>query len=127
MMSPAEILEGVERLGALAVELRAAIEAGASSGLIEALSAEAGELAERVRAAAVRLAPVVERERAYAYAAASRGVGPSVSGAADLRELRALSLARFIEAPAAVRGVSGAYLYAPGEGYPGADGEVCDE
>ena len=127
MMSPAEILEGVERLGALAVELRAAIEAGASSELIEALSAEAGELADRVRAAAVRLAPVVEHERAYAYAAASRGVGPSVSGAADLRELRALSLARFVEAPAAVRGVSGAYLYAPGEGYPGADDEVCDE
>ena len=126
MMSPAEILEGVERLGALAVELRAAIEAGASPGLIEALSAEAGALAERVRAAAVRLAPVVERERAYAYAAASRGVGPSVSGAADLRELRALRLARFVEAPAAVGGVSGAYLYAPGEGYPGAE-EVGDE
>ena len=51
MMSPVDILEGVERLGALAVELRAAVEAGASSGLIEALSAEAGALAERVRAA----------------------------------------------------------------------------
>lgn len=127
MMSPAEVLIGVVALGELAVKLRAAVEEGAPAELIEALSAEAGALAERVRAGAERLAPGVERERAYAYAAASRGVGPSVSGAADLRELRALSLARFVEAPAAVRGVSGAYLYAPGEGYPGADDEVCDE
>jgi hypothetical protein len=122
MMSPAEILEGVERLGALAVELREAVDEGAPAELIEALSAEAGELADRVRAGAERLAPGLERARAYVYATASRGVVAPY----DLRELRALSLARFIEAPAAVRGVSGAYLYAPGEGYPGAE-EVGDE
>lgn len=125
-MSPAEVLIGVVALGELAVKLRAAVEEGAPAELIEALSAEAGALAERVRAAAVRLAPGVERARAFALAAASRGVSPSFSGAHELSELRALSLARFIEAPAAVRGVSGAYLYAPGEGYPGAE-EVGDE
>jgi hypothetical protein len=122
MMSPAEVLIGVVALGELAVKLRAAVEAGAPAELIEALSAEAGALAERVRAGAERLAPGVERARAYVYATASRGVVAPY----DLRELRALSLARFIEAPAAVRGVSGAYLYAPGEGYPGAE-EVGDE
>jgi len=108
----------LDHLRELAGDMRAAVEGGACAALLRTMSSEAGEVAEAIRATAERLAPGVERERAYRLTLAGRG-GLDLGSAVELRDAeRVLLDARAVEAPC-VSFATGRPVYVPGEGYGG--------
>ena len=113
-----EMSARLDHLRELAGDMRAAVERGACAELLRELSTGAGEVAEAVRATAERLAPGVERERAYRLTLAGRG-GLDLGSAVELRDAeRVLLDARAVEAPC-VSFATGRPVYVPGEGYGG--------